>query len=128
MQGRFFKVQSNNLFWPDRHYSYFFLPYPEGGFSWETPTALFIDNRADAYHPATYYPKRLPKFPATAYLVVLADSEGRPLEPEKTYKLHVPNNVPVKQFWALIVSILQLGPSYTAHWTAWVLAPMTNPI
>jgi hypothetical protein len=55
------------------------------------------------YHPGTYYPKRLPKTPATAYLGALGDSEGRPLDSGKNYKLHVPNNVPVKQFWALIV-------------------------
>jgi hypothetical protein len=103
MQDRFFKVQGNNLFWPDRHYSYFFLPDPEGGFTFETPTALLYDNRSDMYHEGTYYPKRLPKTPATAYLTALADSGGRPLDPHKTYKLHVVRDVPVKQFWALII-------------------------
>jgi hypothetical protein len=103
MQDRFFKVQANNLFWPDRHYTYFFLPDPDGGFTFETATALLYDNRSDMYHPGTYYPKRLPKTPATAYLGALGDSEGRPLDSGKNYKLHVPNNVPVKQFWALIV-------------------------
>ena len=103
MQDRFFKVQRNNLFWPDRHYSYFFLPDPDGAFTFETPSALLYDNRSDMYHPATYYPARLPKTPATAYLAALADNEGHPLEPGKNYKLHVPKDVPVKQFWALIV-------------------------
>jgi hypothetical protein len=89
MQDRFFKVQGNNLFWPDRHYSYFFIEDPEGGFTFETPTALLYDNRSDMYHVGTYYPKRLPKTPATAYLIALADSKGRALDPDKTYKLHV---------------------------------------
>jgi hypothetical protein len=103
MQDRFFKVQGNNLFWPDRHYSYFFLPDPQGDFTFETLTALLYDNRADMYHVGTYYPKRLPKTPATAYLIALADSDGRPLDPDKTYKLHVVKDFPVKQFWALII-------------------------
>jgi hypothetical protein len=107
MQERFFKVEKNNLYWADRQWTYFFLPDPDGGFSWDTPTGLFFDNRADMYHPGTYYPKSLSKQPATVYLGALADSEGHPLEPGKTYKLHVPNDVPVKQFWALIVYELE---------------------
>jgi hypothetical protein len=103
MQDRYFKVQGNNLFWPDRHFSYFFVPDAEGGFTFESASALLYDNRSDMYHVATYFPKELPKVPATAYLIALADVEGRPLEPGKTYKLHVPNDVPVKQFWSLIV-------------------------
>ena len=71
MQERFFKAQEKNLFWPDRHWSYYFLTDPEGGFSWETATALFFDNRSDMYHPGTYYPKKLAKQPATVYLAAL---------------------------------------------------------
>lgn len=35
------------------------------------------------------------------YLAPIADSNGRPLERGKTYKLHVPKEIPVKQFWSL---------------------------
>ena len=55
------------------------------------------------YHPGTYYPKIIAAKPATVYLCSMADSKGRPLAPGKTYKLNVPKNVPVKQFWAMIV-------------------------
>jgi hypothetical protein len=103
MQDRFDKVQMKNLYWPERYWSYFFLPDSNGGFAWETKTALLYDNRSDAYHVATYYPKQLPAKPATVYLVSMRDSEGRPLVAGKTYKLNVPKDVPVKQFWSLIV-------------------------
>ncbi len=101
MQDRFLKVQDKNLFYPDRHWSFYFLTDPRGGFTFETPTTLLYDNRADLYHPGTYYPKRLPERPATAYLCALADNEGHRLDPEKTYRLHVSKDMPVKQFWAL---------------------------
>lgn len=103
MQNRFDAVQMKNLYWPERHWSYFYLPDANGGFSWETETALLYDNRSDMYHPGTYYPKAIPAKPATVYLASLADSKGRLLEAGKTYKLNVPKNVPVQQFWALIV-------------------------
>jgi hypothetical protein len=103
MQDRIMRVQANNLFWPDRHYTYFFILDPDGSVNWDLPNGLFYDKRSDMFHPGTYYPKKFPKQPATAYLAALADSEGHPLEPDKTYKLHVPKDVPVKEFWALIV-------------------------
>jgi len=62
-----------------------------------------IDQRADIYHPGTYYPKVMPAQPATVYLVAVADSNGKTLEAGKTYRLRVPKDVPVSQFWSLIV-------------------------
>ena len=41
--------------------------------------------------------------PATAYLVALADKGGSPLEGGRLYRLRVPPDMPVKQFWSLIV-------------------------
>ncbi|MBV8638137.1 MAG: DUF1254 domain-containing protein [Candidatus Eremiobacteraeota bacterium] len=103
MQDRFYDVQDNNLFWSDRHYSYFFILDPQGSVVWDTPTGLFYDNRSDMYHVGTYYPGKFPKQPATAYLCAIADSDGRRLDGDKDYKLHVPKDMPVKQFWALII-------------------------
>lgn len=103
MQDRFDKVQLKNLYWPDRHWSYFFLPDPSGGLSWETETALLYDNRSDMYHPGTFYPKKIVARPPTVYLGGIADSQGKVLEAGKTYRLHLPKDMPVKQFWSLIV-------------------------
>ena len=38
---------------------------------------------------------------ATAYILATRDMNGAPLEAQSNYKLHVPANVPVNQFWAL---------------------------
>jgi hypothetical protein len=119
MQDRFEKAQMKNLYWLERHWSYFFLPDPKGGFAWETETALLYDNRSDTYHPATYFPQKLPAKPATVYLCGMADSQGRPLEAGKTYKLNVPKDVPVKQFWSLVV--------YDFATWAFIYSPLDRP-
>jgi len=116
MQDRFLKVQAKNLYWANRHWSWFFLPDENNSLSYETPGGLFYTERSDMYHPGTYFPPRLPRLdsiaewvkagnppPATVYLASIADDKGRPLAAGKLYKLRVPADMPVKQFWALIV-------------------------
>jgi hypothetical protein len=41
----------------------------------------------------------MPKKPAVVYLLAGADGQGRRLEAGKNYRLHVPNDIPVSQFW-----------------------------
>lgn len=76
-------------------------------FTFETDDLIDLDNRADRYYIGTYYPKQLPKLPATQYLFALADKDGNPLQAGKTYKFTMPANVPVKNFWSLIVYDLE---------------------
>jgi hypothetical protein len=45
----------------------------------------------------------MPPKPATGYLCGFWDSEGRPLDATRNYKLHVPKDMPVSQLWALII-------------------------
>jgi hypothetical protein len=103
MQDRFIKMREKTKYWPDRQWSSLFLPDPDDGFTWDLPDGLLYDNRSDMFHPGTYYPKKLVKEPATDYICALADSQGLPLEAGKNYKLRVPKDMPVKQFWSLIV-------------------------
>jgi hypothetical protein len=106
MQERRATLSKTLTYWPDRHWGNFLstdTADAEGGFEYVTPDAVQIDRRADTFFPGTFYPKVMPKTPATVYLLAGADSEGQPLEAAKTYKLHVPKDMPVGQFWALIV-------------------------
>ena len=48
-------------------------------------------------------PKVLSDTPATQYMMAMADKDGKPLEAGKLYKLDVPAEMPVKQFWALTI-------------------------
>ena len=97
------RVQMKNLYWPNRHWSYFFYPDSTGGFSFDEPDALDYDSRAVMYHPGTYYPPKLVERPPTVYLCAMADANGRPLAGGAMYRLRIPKNVPVEQFWSLIV-------------------------
>jgi hypothetical protein len=37
------------------------------------------------------------------YALALADKTGNDLSGEKTYKLHIPANVPAKDFWSVVI-------------------------
>jgi hypothetical protein len=76
-------------------------------FTFETADLIDLDTRADRYYIGTYYPKQLPKLPATQYLFALADKDGNPLQAGKTHKFTMPAKVPVKQFWSLIVNDIE---------------------
>jgi Protein of unknown function (DUF1214)/Protein of unknown function (DUF3455) len=43
------------------------------------------------------------------YQLAFTDSEGKPLDGSKTYKIHVPPNIPAKQFWSFVVYDNQTG-------------------
>ncbi|PWB80782.1 MAG: hypothetical protein C3F08_03540, partial [Candidatus Methylomirabilota bacterium] len=39
----------------------------------------------------------------SAYGGAFVDSEGKPLDGSKTYKIHLPPNIPAKNFWSFVV-------------------------
>ena len=59
--------------------------------------------RAAQFAWCTYVPVELSDAPATQYLVAMADMDGKLLEADKSYRVDVPKDVPVEQFWALTV-------------------------
>lgn len=94
MHANTLKATVDHPVWPDRHWGIGMVPDQDEGFEYVTDRAVNIDARAVMFHPGTYYPKVLPPKTATAYLAATADSEGRPLEPGKTYRLNVPKTLP----------------------------------
>ena len=101
MQNLDTKLFASNLYWPDRHWSFVMVPDAERGFDFVSSDAVEIDKRAAAWFFFTFYPKVLNDKAGTVYLAPIADSNGRPLEAGKTYKLRVPKEMPAKQFWSL---------------------------
>jgi hypothetical protein len=95
------KLFASNLYWSDRHWSFVMVPDAQRGFEFVSNDAVEIDKRAAAWFFFTFYPKVLTDRAGTVYLAPIADSNGRPLEAGKTYRLRVPKEMPARQFWSL---------------------------
>jgi hypothetical protein len=74
---------------------------PKTGFTYQTDDAFFVDDRGLVYFLAFAPPKKLGA--ASFYLVSAHDSAGQALDGGKNYKLHVPADVPARQYWAATV-------------------------
>lgn len=103
MLQRFENPRSERLHWPDRKYVMYFAPDSERGFKYETDTAVLIDDRSWQFFLGTYYPKTLGRQLAVINIGPVADSLGKPFAAHKTYKVTVPKDVPVSQYWFLNV-------------------------
>jgi hypothetical protein len=68
---------------------------------WHTPDSFPIDARGTAYTLAFFSGKHVGE--AQYYLLTTTDSDGRPLEGGTNYRLNVPANVPVTQYWSMTV-------------------------
>ncbi|MFJ4542367.1 DUF1254 domain-containing protein [Pseudomonas sp. NPDC088885] len=103
LQHWFDNLPKDKFYWPDRHYASLLMTDENKRFSFEYEDNIDLIGRAAEYFWCTYMPKELSDSPATQYLMAMADKNGKPLETGKTYKLDVPAQMPVKQFWALTV-------------------------
>jgi hypothetical protein len=97
------KLFASNLYWPDRHWSFVMVPDAKRGFEFVRDDAVDIDSRAAAWFFFTFYPKELTERAGTVYLAPIADSEGRPLQAAKNYRLRVPKDTPARRFLSLTV-------------------------
>ena len=68
------------------------------GSGFAEPNEYGIDGRAVMYHMAYFSPKVFGG--GQFYLVGISDRAGKPLEGNKTYRLRVPANAPVEQYWS----------------------------
>ena len=62
------------------------------------PNEYGIDGRAVMYHMAYFSPKVFGG--GQFYLLNISDRAGKPLEGNKTYRLTVPANAPIEQYWS----------------------------
>ncbi len=62
------------------------------------PNQYGVDGRAVMYHMAYFSPKVFGG--GQFYLLNISDREGKPLEGSKTYRLTVPPNAPIEQYWS----------------------------
>jgi hypothetical protein len=103
LQHWFDNIPAPMRYWPDRHYISLLQADANKTFSFIYDDCVDITPRAAEYFWCTYMPKMLSDTPATQYMMAMADKNGRLLEAGKLYKLNVPADMPVRQFWALTV-------------------------
>lgn len=103
LQDWFDHTPDTMRYWPDRHYISLLQADNNRTFSFIYDNYIDLIPRAAEYFWCTYMPKVLSDAPATQYMMAMADSQGKLLEAGKLYKLDIPAEMPVKQFWALTV-------------------------
>ena len=102
--------------WLVARYEASLLPYYEGG-HWARPGSreLFegqatffakpdvypVDSRGVTFSYAYFTPKHVGA--GSSYLLTIADKEGRRLDGGSTYRLTIPANAPVRQYWSATV-------------------------
>jgi hypothetical protein len=72
---------------------------------WEVPNYFDVDARGIAF--STFFCPPAKTGTGSFYLNTFADGSGLPLRGGNTYRLHVPPNVPVREFWSVTVYSLE---------------------
>jgi len=91
-------------YFPDRHW---FTNFPGGSYEFLTqPGVRNLEGRVLFHYYATgITPAMAMKMVGVGsqYAAATTDSEGRPLDGGKTYKIHLPPNIPARNFWSFVV-------------------------
>ncbi len=103
MQHRLTYPDRKKYYWPGRHWQDVLTPDRNGYFSFVYDDWIDLDERAERYFFATYYPRKYYEKPANIYLFTRMDANGAPLQAGRNYKLTIPPHMPVTQFWSLII-------------------------
>ena len=86
--------------WDDRRWDIPASPRSESALTYEEREALDIDARGILFFTISGIPK---KAGAAFYLWTFFDARGQPLRGDRAYRLRVPANVPMREFWAITV-------------------------
>lgn len=83
--------------------SFWMNPFPGGNYDWVSEGASLLDVRAGFHFYATGITPAMAKKiigKGSKYAYTYLDADGNPLDGGKSYKVHVPPNVPAKDFWS----------------------------
>jgi len=78
-------------------------PFPGGSYEWLNDGASLLDVRAGFFFYATGCTPAMAKKiigKGSKYAFTFNDTDGNPFDGGKTYKVHLPPNVPAKDFWS----------------------------
>ena len=103
MDKLFVDTIASNKYWPDRQYFSLLQGDAKKEVDYEFPDILDVDGRASQFYPGTYYPHKIVDRQPTIYFTTMSDVTGKAFEAGNTYKITMPKDVPVKQFWSIIV-------------------------
>jgi hypothetical protein len=91
-------------YYPDRRW---FTSFAGGSYEFlKQPGVRNLDGRVLFHYYATgITPAMAMKIVGVGsqYAAATTDSEGKPLDGSKTYKIHLPPNIPAKNFWSIVV-------------------------
>jgi hypothetical protein len=98
----FASTDRGTYFYDDREWQY----VGDTDYTWIKDGIIQVDRRAYAYYMAIgSSPAMMAKNVGVGsyYLWTYKDAAKNPLQGENTYKLHIPANVPAKDFWSVVV-------------------------
>jgi hypothetical protein len=78
-------------------------PFPGGNYKWLNEGASLLDSRAGFHFYATGITPAMAKKiigKGSKYAFSYTDAAGNPFDGSKTYRVHLPPNVPAKDFWS----------------------------
>ncbi len=91
-------------YYPDRHW---FTSFPGGSYEFlKQPGVRNLEGRVLFHYYATgITPAMAAKMVGVGsqYAAATTDSEGKPLDGSKTYKIHLPPGIPARNFWSFVV-------------------------